>query len=225
MKAKILACLSALAVFGLASHASAATAVITYQGVLAYDPYDGDDLFGGDLTNGEAMTAIFDYNTALGTRTSSPISDVVSGDYPYNTSFPVTSATLEIGTYRYSISPDYQADAETGQQLYDNDLGGYFNGILDDAETFSGDDMQVGIVSDRTPPVSLAQSYTSTGSGFGDLTTGDDSIDFFTTSVRVSAAPEPGSWALMVAGIGGIGLMLRRAKQRTGFRFRDALSA
>ncbi len=41
----------------------------------------------------------------------------------------------------------------------------------------------------------------------------------------VSAAPEPSTWVLMFAGIGGIGLMLRRAKTTMGFRFKDALSA
>ncbi len=39
-----------------------------------------------------------------------------------------------------------------------------------------------------------------------------------------SAAPEPSTWLLMFAGIGGIGLMLRRAKKTMGFRFKDALS-
>ena len=40
-----------------------------------------------------------------------------------------------------------------------------------------------------------------------------------------SATPEPSTWLLMIAGIGGIGLMLRRAKKTTGFGSRDALSA
>ena len=40
-----------------------------------------------------------------------------------------------------------------------------------------------------------------------------------------SAAPEPSTWLLMFAGIGGIGLMLRRAKETMGFRFKDAFSA
>ena len=39
----------------------------------------------------------------------------------------------------------------------------------------------------------------------------------------VSAAPEPSTWLLMFAGIGGIGLMLRRAKGTMGFRFKKHL--
>ena len=49
-------------------------------------------------------------------------------------------------------------------------------------------------------------------------------IDAVTIST-VSAVPEPSTWLLMIAGIGGIGLMLRRAKQTMGFRFKDAVSA
>ena len=37
--------------------------------------------------------------------------------------------------------------------------------------------------------------------------------------------PEPSTWAFMIAGIAGIGLMLRRVKQSMGFRFKDAFSA
>ena len=41
----------------------------------------------------------------------------------------------------------------------------------------------------------------------------------------VSAAPEPSTWLLMFAGLGGIGLMLRRAKKTMGFRVKDAFAA
>ena len=37
--------------------------------------------------------------------------------------------------------------------------------------------------------------------------------------------PEPSTWALMLFGIGGIGLMLRRAKRISGFKFKDAFKA
>ena len=49
-------------------------------------------------------------------------------------------------------------------------------------------------------------------------------IEDFTFNIA-SAAPEPSTWLLMIAGIGGIGLMLRRAKQTMSFKFKDALTA
>ena len=41
----------------------------------------------------------------------------------------------------------------------------------------------------------------------------------------VSGAPEPSTWLLLFAGIAVTGLMLRRAKTTTGFRFRDSVAA
>jgi len=40
-----------------------------------------------------------------------------------------------------------------------------------------------------------------------------------------SSAPEPSTWALMIAGLGGIGLMLRRVRQTAGLRFKHTASA
>ena len=57
----------------------------------------------------------------------------------------------------------------------------------------------------------------------GETAVGDDGTSIAITSA-VSAAPEPSTWLLMIAAIGGVGLMLRRAKKTMGFRFR-ALSA
>jgi len=45
------------------------------------------------------------------------------------------------------------------------------------------------------------------------------------TDNSISAAPEPAAWALMIAGLGGVGLMLRRAKTTEGLRVRSALAA
>jgi uncharacterized protein YaiE (UPF0345 family) len=53
----------------------------------------------------------------------------------------------------------------------------------------------------------------------------DDDIKFVIAGATVSAVPEPSTWLLMIAGIGGIGLMLRRAKKSVGFGFRDVSAA
>ncbi len=57
-----------------------------------------------------------------------------------------------------------------------------------------------------------------------DALTGQSGNDFAIQNISVSAAPEPSTWLLMFAGIGGIGLMLRQAKKTMGFRFKDALA-
>ena len=59
-------------------------------------------------------------------------------------------------------------------------------------------------------------------SGIGS-SSGSHNEDF--TFDIASAAPEPSTWALMIAGLGGIGLMLRRAKKTMGFRLKAAFSA
>jgi hypothetical protein len=45
-----------------------------------------------------------------------------------------------------------------------------------------------------------------------------------TFSGTISAAPEPSTWLLMLAGIGGVGLMMRRVKKTAGLRGRSALA-
>ena len=41
----------------------------------------------------------------------------------------------------------------------------------------------------------------------------------------ISGVPEPSTWLLMLAGIGGIGLALRKAKKVPGFQFKDGRTA
>ena len=56
------------------------------------------------------------------------------------------------------------------------------------------------------------------------LLDGDSPVNY-NLNLQVSATPEPSTWLLMIAGIGGIGLMLRRAKQTMGLRFKDIFTA
>ena len=53
----------------------------------------------------------------------------------------------------------------------------------------------------------------------------DSIVNVDSAAPAISAAPEPSTWLLMFAGIGGIGLMLRRARKTMGFRFKDAFAA
>lgn len=42
--------------------------------------------------------------------------------------------------------------------------------------------------------------------------------------VDLAAVPEPSTWLLMIAGLGGVGLMLRRARKTLGFKGQGALA-
>ncbi|MHB8287114.1 MAG: PEP-CTERM sorting domain-containing protein [Caulobacteraceae bacterium] len=44
----------------------------------------------------------------------------------------------------------------------------------------------------------------------------------FPGGATISAAPEPSTWLLMLAGIGGLGLMLRQNRSEATFRFKNA---
>jgi hypothetical protein len=62
-------------------------------------------------------------------------------------------------------------------------------------------------------------SDTSAVLSLTDTNTSGPYNDFVLTNVSfTSAAPEPAAWFLMIAGIGGVGLLLRRAKAAFGFR-------
>ena len=54
---------------------------------------------------------------------------------------------------------------------------------------------------------------------------GQSGNDFAIENLAVSAAPEPSIWILMLAGIGGIGFILRQAKKVSGLRFKDSFPA
>ncbi len=89
------------------------------------------------------------------------------------------------------------------------------------SETYSG-----GIVDGFVVPKASYVAFEDEAFPNSDFNYNDDAFVFTNTaSQAISAAPEPSTWLLMLAGIGGIGLMLRRARKTMGFRFKDALAA
>ncbi len=67
----------------------------------------------------------------------------------------------------------------------------------------------------------VANSWTGSGELHDEPYTGCPPLP----TTPVSAAPEPTTWAMTLVAIGGIGLMLRRARQAKGGRRRDAVAA
>ena len=114
--------------------------------------------------------------------------------------FAATPTELQ---YTHPVNDNIQSDTFFGPE-YDPDTVDYDNTV-----DFEGDETRVN-----------EGNGNGSDSGFVNA-----SRVIATISPTISAAPEPSTWVLMVAGIGGVGLMLRRAKQTMGFRFKDALSA
>ena len=72
-------------------------------------------------------------------------------------------------------------------------------------------------------PVSAGTQVVTVDGSYAGPATGSYSGDVHFTPT-VSAAPEPASWLLMFAGLGGIGLMMRRARDRMGVRIKDVFA-
>ena len=71
---------------------------------------------------------------------------------------------------------------------------------------------------------STAINFTGqTNQGLGDESFGLDNVSVTGVLSPVSAAPEPASWALMIAGVGMIGLAFRQARRKHGFRLANAI--
>ena len=223
-----------LAALAQAPHALATTATVTYFGVVdntqtfyyndetITEPapdYDVAKLFGGGNLEGDFVTASFTYNTSLGIETSTPgVSDELNGGSSYQIASPLISATFSVekpttlDVYTYTFKPNYYSDVYTSASYIDTE--GYSK---------SGDAIDAYIQPASAGPTSLTQSYV--GDGYGPQSffdpvrtkTGEqDVIPFDTLQVTVvSAAPEPSTWALLIAGIGAVGLGLRYRRRRT----------
>ncbi|MHB8286412.1 MAG: PEP-CTERM sorting domain-containing protein [Caulobacteraceae bacterium] len=219
---------AALAGAAGASAAAAADVSVTYQGVidatdaigLPMPDADTADLFGGGNLEGDNITAVFNYDTNLGMEaTDGATYDQLSGgsafyDQTTNTSYasPITSEVFTINGYSYTFTPDYYATVYT--------QSGAYGGINQIGDSIDGTESYVYLPTSDAP-ASLGTSYSNSSSfGSGYLLTAlnadnlYDNIVFTTTSVVVSAAPEPSVWLLMLAGVGLIGGLLRRGKRQ-----------
>ena len=194
----------------------AADLLATYDGFITGENA-GDTIFGGHAALGDPISAAFYYSTSVpDTRTTTlGVSDEVRGSLNFGTDPVISRAIFTSGAYTFSYTPDYYTDVYTSP--------GFLNAYAYDT---LGNSSQTYIVPDAAAPTDLETPFTSSGIGDGGgpttqysfVSDGNTTIDFDATRIVVSAAPEPGIWALMLAGVGLMGLMLRRRRQ-------DALSA
>jgi len=236
MKLKLAtACL--LAALMQAPHALASSGTVTYFGIVdntqtLYYPnetvtepandIDVADLFGGVNLEGDFVTATFTYSSGFGIESSeSGVYDELDGGSSYLTTDPLLSVTFSVeepslqpgtyNTYSYTFTPDYYADVYTS--------AGYIDA---EGASTAGDGIDAYIEYITNGPTNLAQSFSAYGYGPdsaflpGATNTGQlDAIPFDVTQISVVAsAPEPSTWALMIAGLGAVGLGLRYRRSR-----------
>jgi len=221
------------------SSASAAVYVVTYSGIVS-GSYDKSGLFGGTAggnLDGDSFVATVTYDTGVGTRVSVPgVSDEVYGGTNYGVGSPV-SATLEINHITQSFGGGFAGSAFTQP--------GYIGATVEDnaspvtGETIDNTMLINGFTAAAT--ASLDTTFLSTATtpypptffyvanfAFDTLLNGDHLVDtsgyLDATTVQVSGpAPEPGTWALMLAGIAILGGGLRQ-RRRSARRIARAVS-
>jgi len=115
-----------------------------------------------------------------------------------------------------SVSPTV-AD-QTVYTVTDVGAGGTGDSVTGDYNNYSLE--EVGFTLDSAFSGQTLQSATITGNGYETLILGAT-----VASSAVSAAPEPAAWLLMITGVGGAGLLLRRARSTAGLRASGALPA
>ncbi|MEO6092369.1 MAG: PEPxxWA-CTERM sorting domain-containing protein [Novosphingobium sp.] len=210
--------------------ALAATQTITYTGSVAEGTFDYGGVFGtpSAYLSGLAYTAVFVLDTSLGIYASGCgdgycYSQYYGGQYNGSTS-PVTAilningkSHVFLGTSGFSSS---FSDVATG--VYSQHQDQVHDGISNDdiyGYAHSFDDSL--IPASVTEPFNIyaynviyRQLYFQISTPIGvTYSNGYDSI----ASVISSAAPEPASWALMIAGMGAVGGAMRRRKVRVAY--------
>ncbi len=185
--------------------------------------FDHEDVFANFVSPTEGTVDLSGNSTSLAIP-SNKIAEAFNSGSSFNYDFTITSA--------YTFNVNYFL-SETDNFYFDN----YFQLIRTSggAPIISGNpvdgsyaDPTIGSDSAFLTPGSYEFGVTS---HLGDISgvqgpgySAGSHIDQYDFSLT-SAAPEPSTWILMFAGLGGIGLMLRQAKRKMGFRIKDAFIA
>jgi hypothetical protein len=213
-----LAALAAFSVMWAATAAGANATTVTYQGVVSGT--DSLGLFGtaGDVLDNAPYTAVFTIGSLSGsTTTVTGDQTQITGGTLLSSVSPVASFTLTIDGAGYtddlaafgSVTSSFKSPSYARNEYT---VGGYSSdgvnflqdivGQLDNASIFRSFD--------------FPGPYYNSG-GFFDITIGQasDELSLQPESVSVAgAAPEPGAWALMMAGMFSLGGMMRGRRGR-----------
>ena len=188
--------------------ATAATFLVSYSGFVT--AADEDNVFGLTAKElvGQAIRADVDYTTTVpGTRMTTASSDEVTGGVAFSDAPVISSVLFSVQDRSFSFSPTYYSDVFISPTFAD--AYGYDT---------DGDSFQTYISPDQAAPTNLETLFNGSGKGdsggplsqysfVGNL---GSVVDFDSTHIAVSAAPEPSTWLLMTLGVGALGLALRR---------------
>ena len=230
---KLLSRLAAFAgALALAGPAVSRPMVTTFNGFVAADDTSGRDLdvaglFGGGDLEGLAVQAAYSFDSSLGVEsTDGSTFDQIVGGPEYGVS-AISSVAYTIAGHTYQFVPD-QFQSLLTQALVpagDNKTPGF---LIFAANSFAFDQSFVQIET-ASAPSSLSTAFQGTADDKtvgtlytyflpGQTLTGQyDAITFDVTSVSsaaVSAAPEPGTWWLLIGGTAAMGLTLRARRRR-----------
>ncbi len=222
------------------THAFAADDIAFYQGVVTAG-YDLTGLFGvaGASLAGDSYTEYFYIDTSKGINTVTSTSDMTLGGSSTGLSAPI-SAAITINGHTEIISGATYGIARTGynsstgrDEIYDAATSSSYtqsgittnsisSGIYSTASNIIPNHYDgYNITVDNKTVFDLASSFMFYTANYN----GVASVNTYGALHALSAAPEPSTWLLMLAGVGGIGLAFRQAKKRHGFTFASALAS
>jgi hypothetical protein len=232
----VMAAGAAMAVALCASPASATIYGQQYVGVVT----SGVDLYGlfgpsGANLAGDSYVATFTIDTTKGSYTHDPGYASVTGGSNYGSSNPVT-AVLTINGVSYTLGTTEYANGSATEEAFDTpsytrgdvigSTGEFFaNGGNDNLYQEVYSDTSVAGYPTQFGSYDLVGQRNATSNEFVYRPTGTSTYFEYVHLDVTSATPEPSAWALLMLGVGGIGLMLRRAKRTAGARWRDGLAA
>ena len=217
MKSKILGVVSALALSGQVSQASAAIVDITYTGTL-YDAYSYSGSFGSGPLQG-AFTATFSFDTSttgLSEKVSGPFENYLQGGSFLGTNSPALSASITInGITETFVNPNLFGfiygwnkgvnSSQIHQAAVAKDVFLYARIEAKNAALPATIDLPFTYT---VQDGDIAQGSFQTAGASGKL-----NITSLTETVEeIPAVPEPAIWVMMMLGFGGLGCMAYRRK-------------